>query len=142
MRICIRLIVALTLVFTISYANEQGFLVVSEDVEQNSFSKKELTEIFLGKKLNWKDGRRVHIGYSIEKEPFLQEFISENLGINYRRFKKYWIKKVFAGYGVAPKIFRSNKEVLEFISSTEGAVVFTPEILLKEGIKIAEISEK
>ena len=56
---------------------------------------------------------------SLQNPERVNEFLLDNVGQNQRRFKKYWLKKVFAGYGIAPKIFKNDKKALEFINQQE-----------------------
>ncbi len=106
------------------HAGEIGVLLAGEDVTARELTKNELASIFLGKKTNWDDGTRINIGYLVDDSRKMKRFFEEMIGKSHRRFKKYWVKKVFAGYGVAPKLFRDVENAVEFIGRYKGGLVF------------------
>jgi len=105
-------------------AQEMRVLAISADVSVEQIDRAELANIFLGKQTNWADGKHINIGYSLQPEEDVDAFLEQWVGKNHRRFKKFWVKKVFAGYGVAPKMFKTSKRALDFVRKHEGALVF------------------
>lgn len=106
------------------FADEKGVLVVGEDVDITNLSANELENIFLGRQTLWSNGKRIQIAISTQNDEKLEQFLIENIGQNKRRFKKYWLKKVFSGYGIAPKLFNSNDKALDFAKSQENAITY------------------
>lgn len=106
------------------HAAEVGVVLVSDEVSVRELSKNELASIFLGKKTNWDDGTRINIAYMNDDSPKVEEFFEEYVGKSHRRFKKYWVKKVFAGYGIAPKLLRNVEKAVEFVNRYRGAIAF------------------
>lgn len=117
-------IVLFTLMSLGAWADEMSVLAVSPDVAKEEISRQDLVNIFLGKQTNWPDGRHINIGYCILPDSKVDQFLEKWVGKNHRRFKKYWVKKVFAGYGVAPKMFKNVKKSLDFVKKQEGSIVF------------------
>lgn len=105
-------------------AKEVGALIVSDDVTVDNLTRDELAGIFLGKKSNWDDGKRINIGYTLHTKEKTEIFFDELVGQDHRRFKKYWLKKVFSGYGVAPRLFKTPEQALEFVKAHEGCIMF------------------
>jgi len=106
------------------HAGEIGVVLVGDDVAVRNLSKNELANIFLGKKTNWEDGTRINIGYMNNDSEKMETFFEEFVGQSHRRFKKYWVKKVFAGYGIAPRLFKDVEKALEFINRYKGGIAF------------------
>ena len=104
-------------------AGEIGVVLVGDEVSVEELTRNELANIFLGKKTNWEDGSRISIGYMNNNSEKMERFFEEYIGQSHRRFKKYWVKKVFAGYGVAPKLFKDVEKALEFIKRFKGGIV-------------------
>ena len=123
------------------YAQERGVIVVSNDVDISKISQSDLQSIFLGKKTLWNDGKRIKIGLSTEDTAKLDGFLTDNIGKTKRRFKKYWLKKVFAGYGIAPKIFNNNEKAIQFAQEQENSITYITvnEDHSMEGVKIINI---
>jgi len=118
--------IAMILLAAVSLLNarEMGVVIAGKDVSVQELSKTELANIFLGKKTNWEDGTRIMIGYMMTPAETVDGFFDEVVGRSHRRFKKYWVKKVFAGYGIAPKLFKNMEKALEFIEQNAGCIAF------------------
>ena len=123
------------------YAENRGVIVVSNDVDISNISKTDLQNIFLGRKTLWDDGKRIQIGLSAENSTQLDDFLVSNIGQNKRRFKKYWLKKVFAGYGIAPRIFTNNEKAIKFAQEQENSIAYVTvdEAEHIEGMRIIDI---
>lgn len=126
------------------YAEEKAVIIVSEDVDISDMSKTDLQNIFLGRKTLWEDGKKIQISLSNEDEAMLNKFLAQNVGKTQRRYKKYWLKKVFAGYGVAPKIFTNNEKAIEYVKDQEHAIAFVmiDDTQIPNGLKIVSIEGK
>lgn len=139
----IKIIVVLVMFTVVSpvYAVEEGMIVVGKNVEISNISKKEIENIFLGRQTMWENGNRIKIAISSNKSETLDEFFKEYVGKTSSRFKKYWLKKVFAGYGVAPKLFKSSDKIMSFVQKEENSIAFviSDEIKNLNGVKIINI---
>lgn len=137
----IRIIFISTLLFISAHASEKVIIGVSSNVDITGLTKNELKNIFLGRTTLWSNGEPIRIGMSLQNPEKLNEFLIANIGQNKRRFKKYWLKKVFAGYGIAPKIFKDDKKALEFINKQENSILYlsTEDNLILKGIKVINI---
>lgn len=121
----IKTISLITVVLSINVsAAEMCAIIASKNIKTEKLSKKELSNIFLGKTTILEDGTHVKIAYSTLNDEKVDYFFDEYIGQNQRRFKKYWLKKVFAGYGVAPKIFTSNELAIEYVKEKENTIAF------------------
>lgn len=101
-----------------------GVLIASSSVEANSLSAKEVRSIFMGKTTLWKNNARINIGVNIENKEVSNYFFRNYLKTSERRYKKYWLKRVFSGSGIAPKIFKNFKEAIEYVSDNENSILF------------------
>ncbi|MFT5659924.1 MAG: ABC-type phosphate transport system substrate-binding protein [Sulfurimonas sp.] len=119
----IKITFIINLISISAYANE-NVIGVSADIEITKLTKNELKNIFLGRKTLWDNGEPIRVGISLQNPEKLNKFLTNNIGQTQRRFKKYWLKKVFAGYGIAPKIFKDDKKALEFIGKHENSIIY------------------
>jgi len=126
------------------YADSKGMIVVSEDVNIQKLTKNELESIFLGKKTIWENGKRIQIGLSTNKNEKTEYFFKNYIGKNERRFKKYWLKLVFAGYGTAPKLFKDNNKAINYTKKQDGVIAFvtTNDIQNIKGLKVISVDGK
>ncbi len=124
MKNIIKILFILSLINSSIYAAKKGALVVSKDVNIESISKNDLKDILLGRKTLWNNGSRIRIAISSEDSEKLNQFLIDNIEQNKRRFKKYWLKRVFAGYGIAPKIFKNDEKALNYAQSQENSITY------------------
>ena len=113
------------LIYTVNIsATEKCAIIASSNIKTEELSKNELSNIFLGKTTILKDWTRIKIAYSTKNAEKMNYFFSEYVGKSQRRFKKYWLKKVFAGYGVAPKIFKNTKNAIDYTKNKDSIITF------------------
>ncbi|MCW8837622.1 MAG: hypothetical protein OQJ77_01650 [Thiovulaceae bacterium] len=126
------------------YGESKGIIVVSKDVNIEKLTKDELERIFLGKTTIWDNGKRIQIGLSTADNDKTKNFFKNYIGKTQRRFKKYWLKLVFAGYGTAPKLFKDCSKTINYTKNKEGVISFVTTQNLEdiEGIKILTIDGK
>lgn len=122
-------------------AAEQGYFIVNTNVPVDTLTKKEILTIFLGNKQFWSNDKRIEAAYCADKDADL--FFNDYLDISHKAFKRHWLKKVFSGYGTAPKSLRNPQAIVEFVSSHEGAIAFCRGISLegKKNIKVISVKQ-
>lgn len=109
-----------------AYAKVSDVLLAAPKVPLQTLSDQTLESIFLGTSTHWSDGTRITVGYVLDRPERMEAFLQERLGQSLKRYQKYWVRRVFSGYGTAPRIFKDAGEALEFVKSTPGAIIFVP----------------
>jgi ABC-type phosphate transport system substrate-binding protein len=137
------LIALICLLSTSLHAESKGVVVVSKDVKIDKLSKNELESIFLGKTTIWEDGKRIQVGLSTDDAQTTEHFLKNFIGKNQRRFKKYWLKLVFAGYGIAPKFFKDDMKAISYTQRQDGVIAFisNADKSTLEGLKIISVND-
>lgn len=120
-----RLVVAivsalLTLPLALSAADETA-VICNPEVNISALSARELTDIFLGRKRTLADGKRIQLAILVSG-PEHSAFLKERVGKSEQQFRRHWRNLVFSGQGVMPKTFRTQAELMEYVSSREGAI--------------------
>ncbi len=111
----------LLFLFTPGIVAADVLVITNKDVPEKDLSKDDIKNIFLGKKVQWKDNSKIH--FVISKDPDLHKsFLKAYVKRSTKQFKAYWRKMVFTGEGRKPKSFESTEELLKYVSSTPGAV--------------------
>ena len=105
-------------------AGENAYIIANKSVPVDEISKEEISYIFLGNKQFWNDSTRIKTSYVIDRSEFSFIFFDEYVEKTYKKFKRYWLKKIFSGYGAAPKSFKKSESLIDFISKNEGAIGF------------------
>ncbi len=96
-------------------------IVTNPGTEVASLKKKDIKDIFTGKKTRWNNGGKIVIAI-LESPGVHKEFLWEFVRKTPSQFRNYWRRKVFTGEGKLPKSFRSEAELVDFVAGTKGAV--------------------
>lgn len=115
-------------------AAEDVVLIGNPSVQESTLSKKDVGKIFLGKKIVWDDKSRIVI--TLQKNPathnaFLKKYIRKSPS----RFAGLWKRQIFTGKVIEPKTFESDKEVVQYVSETKGALGYVSAKTNLENVK-------
>ena len=98
-----------------------GIVIIgNKNISESSLSKTDIQNIFLGKKTKLGGTK---ITFVILKSGDVHEsFLKEYLSRTPAQYNKYWKKMVFTGKGKAPKVFKTEEDLVEHVQNTEGAI--------------------
>ncbi len=115
-------------------------VITNSSVATDSLQKADVKKIFLGQKTKWDDGQAIKF-VIMEKSDVHKEFIKTFTGKSTSQFKNYWKKQVFTGKGSFPLSLNTEKELIDFVASTEGAVGYISTASVKAGVKKIAITD-
>jgi ABC-type phosphate transport system substrate-binding protein len=96
-------------------------LIANKGVSVSALKRDDVQLIFLGKKTIWGDGKKVVP--VVRREGSVHDlFLKAYLDKNPSQFDTFWKQVVFTGKGKPPRSLGSDAEVVQFVSSTDGAV--------------------
>ena len=99
-----------------------GVIVIThKNVNLDSLDTKTLRYIYLGKKIIWDAGGRIFPAV-LEEGPAHQEFLRVFIHKTPAQFTTHWKRMSFAEKSMEIKIFATEKEMMDFVSSQEGAI--------------------
>ncbi|RLC09926.1 MAG: hypothetical protein DRI57_21225 [Deltaproteobacteria bacterium] len=104
-----------------SAAYADVIIIANKDVPENTLSRKEIKEIFFGKRVQWSDHRKIHVT-TLKDTVIHKMFLKQYLNKSHAKWKSYWKRMIFTGRGVPPKSVRTEAELIEYIAETKGAV--------------------
>lgn len=130
--------VLITALLVSSISSADGIVIANSSVASAGLSKSEVSKIFLGKQTVWSDGSGIVTGYQVDTAS-ASTFFNGYVGKKFKKFKKYWLKKVFSGNGVAPKTFSSSAQAVTFVKATHGAIVFIDAASAPAGVTAVSI---
>lgn len=96
-------------------------VIANPSVLTDSISKNDLKEIFLGKQVKWPDNSRIKFVLSGDYDIHIT-FLKQYVGRSPTQFEMYWRNQVFTGQGQTPVKLRSDRDIINFVASTPGAV--------------------
>ncbi|MFC1569414.1 hypothetical protein ACFL4L_04205 [bacterium] len=141
MRMCIFLLILIGfMLFLPLIAQNNYIIIVNKSAQGESLNRGNVESIFLGKKSRWSDGTKI-IPVNLKQGEVHESFIKEVVRKSTNAYMNYWRKMIFTGKGVMPISFEDEKEVVEYINRTEGAIGYISSLsLLKGNEYVKEIS--
>lgn len=113
------LLIFFLLISVVSYADVM--VIVNDSVPETTLTRQDIKDIFLGKKLFWNDKSKIIVATLSQgeaNETFLNTYVNKSP----KQYSSYLEKKVFTTPGSAPKRFTSSKKMMEYVSTTKGAI--------------------
>lgn len=96
-------------------------VVANKNVKDVKLSKDDVKDIFLGKKTEWSDSSKISFVILKNKQDE-EDFMKNYVGKSFDQFNNYWKQQVFTGNGQMPKSFDNVKDMIDYVSKTDGAV--------------------
>ncbi|MCP4353828.1 MAG: hypothetical protein GY795_50925 [Desulfobacterales bacterium] len=121
----------LTIIAFSSPAFADVIIIANKNVPENTLTREQLREIFLGKRVQWSNHDKIHVATVKDDDGVYEIFLKQYLNKSHAKWKSYWKRMVFTGRGVPPKTIISEAEAIAYIAETKGAVGY----ISSEGIQ-------
>jgi len=112
-------------------------LIANKSINSNRISSKDIKNIFLGKKK--KLGNDKIIVAMLKTGELNKKFLKAYVGKSGFQLKNVWKKLLFAGKAKMPKIFKSEQEMLRYVTVTKGAIGYINSDIISDEIKVIGI---
>jgi ABC-type phosphate transport system substrate-binding protein len=125
--------------WAIGFGFPDVLIITNPGIPVSSLKKKEIQDIFTGKKTRWNGNGKIIIATlkdSEVHEEFLREFVNKTPS----QFRNFWRRKVFSGEGRMPKTFADEASLIDFVTHTKGAVGYISSATAKP-VKIIKNSD-
>jgi hypothetical protein len=99
-------------------------VIVSPSLAEITLDRSLLRAVFTMRVREWPDGTPVRVFVLPDDNPLSDRFYRERLGMYSYVLRRAWDRMVFTGTGFAPTVVRSEKEMIELVRSTPGAIGF------------------
>ncbi len=124
--------------FIYSSHAEEFAIIANKTFYKNSISQEDLRDIFLGKKKNFGVNEQIVISLFEDKKIHTQ-FVHKIIRKTPNQFKIWWKLQLYKGQGVLPVSFKTKEKLLEYISSTNGAIGYINSEFINDSVKRIEI---
>ncbi|TWX69298.1 hypothetical protein [Colwellia sp. C1TZA3] len=112
---------------------------ITADTE--SLSVTQLRRIYSMRQVHWQNGTPIVVYVLASKNPLHQKFCREQLRLFPYQLDRIWHKLTFSGYGVAPIEVANERELIQAIKSTKGAIGYVENLLEVKDVNIIEIDD-
>ncbi len=107
-------------------------IVTHPQVTEISLTKSQLRRIYTMRQLRWSDDSAINVFVLPSQHELHQRFAKERLQIFPYQLNRIWHKLTYSGLGVAPTIVSSEKELIQAVTKTPGAIGYIDEGTLKK----------
>jgi len=112
-------------------------VIANKNISENSLSNSEIKEISLGKIVKWPDNTPVHF-VTLEGD-IHREFLKTYIKRSTSQYKNHWRKMIFTGKGCKPKSFKTEAELVRYVSQTDGAIGYISRRTGAKNVKVLEV---
>lgn len=99
-------------------AQEELVVIINTNVPIETIKKEQLKDIYLGDLTIWKNKSKIKPCYMADLEDFWDDVVE----MNSAKFKGYWTKKVFSGYGTSPAKFTNDESIIKYVERIKGGI--------------------
>jgi ABC-type phosphate transport system substrate-binding protein len=97
-------------------------VVVNPKTASAGLDKSAMREIYTGNKTKWADGKKIEFVVLADSGDINETFMNQFVGKTVPQFVAFWKKQVFTGKGAEPKTVKTEKDVLDYVAATDGAI--------------------
>lgn len=119
----------LTLILFVLISTSTSNQVIIANTSEKEISEDKMKQIYLGKISRWENGNKI-ILVTLEQGTTHENFMENCLNKKSRSFTLYWKQRMFTGRGVMPRIFKTEKEVIDYVKGTEGAIGYISDTMI------------
>jgi ABC-type phosphate transport system substrate-binding protein len=140
-RLSVAAVAILSLVATAS-AQYPFKVIVRSDHPANAIRRRELGDVFLGKRAKWGDGQRIlPVDQSIHSK-VRGAFVWEVLGQSAEAVEQYWRRQLMSGGYRPPPVKDTDAKVIAYVSAQPGTIGYVlADTELPEGVMVLRILE-
>jgi ABC-type phosphate transport system substrate-binding protein len=128
----------LLLMAPVRAAVAEVIVIANNDGTAASLDAASLKNIYLGKKLMWDNSNKVVLTMlksGSTHESFLNKYVNKTP----EQFSNYWNQLLFTGAGTPPTPFNNEKELVDFVKRTRGAIGYIDSATAHDGVKVVTI---
>ena len=97
-------------------------IIVNPSVRQTELSRNTLQAIFGMRMRVWPDGQPIRVIVLADEDPLHSRFCKSVLHVFAHQMRHAWDRGVFSGTSQAPIVAQSERELVELVASTPGAI--------------------
>ncbi len=137
-RMMIPFIIVMTLLVSETFAGDV-VLVCHKSVPEDSLTRRDIKNIFLGKKTEWADSQKI-VFVTLKGSEAHEFFLREYLGKTMFQYANYWKKQLFTGKGRPPRSFDTDTELIKYVANTKGAIGYVSSGADRDSVKVVSVN--
>jgi len=132
------LLIITVLLMGYNNAIAETILIANKLVSTTSLNKNEVKRIFLGKQKKWASGVRIK-PVTLKNGAVHDEFVKKFINKTPYSFSSFWKRAIVSGIGIPPKSYKSEDDIVKYVSITKGALGYISGTTPHNGVKVLSI---
>ncbi len=132
-------IVGIFLLFPCTGGADDVVIITNKSVSADSLKEEDVKNIFIGKVTSWNDNQKINFATLPNGDEIHKAFLKKFIKRTPEQYSRYWKKQIFTGKSRIPKSFQTEKDMLEFVAGTKGAVGYASTSQITDDIKVLTI---
>jgi len=116
-------------------------VIVNKANQTATLERRSVAEMFLKKVRQWRNDRIILPVDLVTNSMVRSEFSEEILNRTVSAVRMYWQQQLFSGRGVPPPELKSEKDVVDYVSSHPDAIGYVSEHADVHNVRIVQIEE-
>lgn len=114
-------------------------IISNKSVSADSLTSDDVKKIFVGKKTRWDDNKKINF-VLLDKSNVHKDFLREYVKRTPEQYRRFWKKQVFTGKGRRPISFKNERDMIEYVANTSGAVGYVSASAASDKVKVLNIN--
>jgi len=119
-------------------ADAQVAVIAHLDAPADTLASERLLDFYTGDVQTW-NGTTTVVFFDLKPRNEIKKAFYHFLGKSPSRMKSIWMKRLLAGEGEPPQALKSNREMLDKVASTPGAIGFAHRDSVHDSVKVLAI---
>jgi ABC-type phosphate transport system substrate-binding protein len=110
-------------------------LIAHPDIAQTDLPRSTVRSIFAMRMTSWPNGLPIRVFVLGDKADLHATFSKRVLGVFPHQLRRAWNRQIFSGTGQAPERVETEREMLDKVGHTPGAIGYVSEDMINEQIR-------
>lgn len=129
----------LTLLFCLASNSGAVELITNLEVSEETLSRSLVRSIFSMRLTSWPSGMPIRVFVLGDKNKLHASFSKRILGVFPHQLRRAWNRQIFSGTGQAPQRVESEREMLDKVARTPGAIGYISKDMINEQIRTLSV---
>lgn len=132
-------LVGIFLLFPCAGGAEDIVIITHKSVPADTLKEEDVKNIFIGKITSWSDNQKINFVTLPNDDDIHRAFLKKFVKRTPAQYSRFWKKQIFTGKGKTPKSFQTERDLLEYVASTVGAIGYVSTGQITDDIKVLTI---
>ena len=117
---------------------DETMIIANKSVPVDILDYDTLSNIYRAEETKWRNGDNIVVVMQ-KAGPIHEQFAQNMVGLSPVKLRNIWKQIIFTGLGNPPRIFKNEKDLVDFVRDTRGAIGYISASTSHEAVKVIRI---